>query len=112
MQAIPERWGAFSYHAEHKHAATLATYIRIDLQGHQQVVLDPNQVQTPSGLVSIGQVKISRDQSMLAYTVDAGDGTEAYNATIQVIGMPWHTSTSFQCLDLFQRCHPSPGLTR
>ena len=65
------------------------------MQGNQQVVLNPNQVQTPSGLVSIGQVKICRDQSMVACTVEAGDGTEAYNAIIQVIGISWQTTQLF-----------------
>ena len=57
------------------------------MQGHRQVVLDPSCVQTPSEFVSIGQVKICYDQSMVAFTVDAGEGTEAYSAIIQVIGM-------------------------
>ena len=80
------------------------------MQGHRQVVLDPNHVQTPSKLISIRQVKICHDQSMVAYTVEAGDGTEAYNATIQVIGMSWHTHRCFEQLCFYsstQLCHHS-----
>lgn len=65
------------------------------MQGQRQVVLDPSRVQTPSKFVSIGQVKICCDQSTVAYTVDAGDGTEAYSAIIHVIGMSWHTTAHY-----------------
>lgn len=57
------------------------------MHGHRHVVLDPNNMQTGSRLVSIGQIKICRDQSMLAYTVDTGDGSEVYDAVISIIGM-------------------------
>lgn len=44
-------------------------------------------MQKRSKIVSIGQVKICRDQSMVAYTVDTGDGSEMYDAIISTIGM-------------------------
>lgn len=72
------------------------------MQGHRQVVLDASQVQTTSELVSIGQVKICCDQSKVAYTVDGGDSTEAYNAIIQVIGM-----SGIQ--QIFTIAHPFPS---
>lgn len=84
--AIPETWGTFSYYAEHADTAALPTYMRTDSHGHRQVVLDANSVQSNSNLVSIGQIKISPDQQMVAYTVDVGDGSEAYEGRVHFIG--------------------------
>ncbi|KAL3150348.1 hypothetical protein ABBQ32_000191 [Trebouxia sp. C0010 RCD-2024] len=66
----------------------------------RHVVLDPNNMQTGSRLVSIGQIKICRDQSMLAYTVDTGDGSEVYDAVISIIGVAGQPGTVHQLSDV------------
>ena len=57
-------------------------YLRTDLQGQEQVILDVNHIQAKSAFVSIGQVKLSADQQTMAYTVDK-DGSEVFEARLQ-----------------------------
>ena len=63
----------------------MAKYLRTTAEGQEQVVLDDNQVEAKSGFVSIGQIKLSPDQQMVAYTVDIADGSEAYETQVQSI---------------------------
>lgn len=64
----------------------MPTYTRIDAQGYKEAVLDVNNAHANSELVSIGQVKISPDQQLVAHTVSVADAAEAYDAQIQPIG--------------------------
>ena len=90
----PERWGPFSYYTQQTAASPLAKYIRTTAAGQEQVVLDVNQVEAKSGFVSIGQIKLSPDQQMVAYTVDTADGSEAYETQVQSIaGAQLHHSS-------------------
>lgn len=59
-------------------------YLRKDSHGHEQVVLDMNEVHRDGGFWAVGQVKLSADQQHVAYTVDT-DGSEAFEARVQSI---------------------------
>ena len=44
-----------------------------------------NKVKAKDGFVAIGQVKLSPNQQMVAYTIDTADGNEAYESQVQLI---------------------------
>lgn len=60
--------------------------MRQDDQGCVQTVLNVNDIQSNSDLISVGQVKIAPSQSLLAYTLDTTRGAESYDARVQEIG--------------------------
>lgn len=82
-----ERWDPYSYHTQQSAASPLAKYLRTTAEGQEQVVLDVNQVEAKSGFVGIGQIKLSPDQQMVAYTVDTANGSEAYETQSQPKGL-------------------------
>lgn len=82
----PERCQSFNYYTQQTEASPLAKYLRQDDENREQVVLDINQVQTNTSFVSIGQVKLSTNEQLVAYTIDVGNGNEAYEARVQSIG--------------------------
>ena len=82
--SAPERWGAFSYRTEQSEARPQPKYLRRDQEGHEEVVLDVNSVNAGGSFASIGQLKLSADQTLVAYTLDT-DGSEAFEACVQAI---------------------------
>lgn len=82
--SAPERWGAFSYRTEQSEARPLPKYLRRDQEGHEEVVLDVNNLNAGGSFASIGQLKLSADQTLVAYTLDT-DGSEAFEACVQAI---------------------------
>ena len=65
-----------------------------------EAVLDVNSVDANSGLVSIGQVRISPDQQLVAYTLSAASGAETYDAHIRPIGECTNCSLELGWLEL------------
>ena len=60
--------------------------MRQDDQGCVQTVLNVNDIQSNSDLISVGEVKIAPSQRLLAYTLETTRGAESYDAHVQEIG--------------------------
>ena len=82
----PETWGPYSYYTEQTKDSPLVAYMRQDAQGHVQHVLNVNDIQSNSGLINVGQVKIAPTQQLVAYTLDTTSRGESYEARVHKIG--------------------------
>lgn len=86
QQTHAETWGSYSYYTEQTKERPLVAYMRQNAQGDVDSVLDVNDIQANSNLISVGQVKLEPNQQLVAYTVDTTSGGESYEALVQTIG--------------------------
>ena len=78
----------------------MSKYLRQNSKGEEQVVLDLNAVYDQTTFCSFGQVKLSSDQQLVAYTLDL-DSSEVFETRIQSIEGAPLSRLPFTLTDMF-----------
>ncbi|BDA43567.1 probable prolyl endopeptidase [Coccomyxa sp. Obi] len=79
VESPPEALGTYQYFTRATPTRPLPCYLRRQSSGPEEVLLDMNNLDTEG---SLGQMKISRSQRFLAYTLEKEPGSETYMAYV------------------------------
>jgi oligopeptidase B len=98
-ETVPERVDDYYYYTKMRAADNFLQYCRKKgLNGPEEVLLDTNQEGQHVGYIGIGVVKVSRDHSLLMYTMDstAEEKYDLYIKDLQTKQLLKVQSNSFQ----------------